>query len=298
MSDKQAIGFVGVGLMGHGMAKNLMAKGHPMTILGNRNRKPVDDLVAKGATEAKSPAEVARASRIVFLCLPTSSHVEAVVAGENGLLSAAAEGLIVVDTSTADPNSTLKLAEAAEAKGVRYVDAPLTRTPNEAEAGKLNTMVGCDAALFAELKPVMECYAENIFHIGPVGSGHKLKLINNFIAMGLASLVAEAVSTARKVGVDLDKLYELVGAGPVNSGIFQKMMDQATKGDPSGLQFAIRNAQKDLRYFNAMAAEAGQVGGMAPAALQTLSLASALGHGDDLVPQLVDVLSEVNGAKK
>ncbi len=180
---------------------------------------------------------------------------------------------------------------------MRYVDAPLTRTPKEAEEGRLNTMVGADKALFDQLKPVMACYAENVFHVGPLGAGHKLKLINNFIAMGLASLVAEAVATARSVGVDLAQLNALVSAGPVNSGIFQRMMAQALEQDPSGLQFAIRNARKDLRYFNAMASEAGLVGLMAPAALQTMTLATASGHGEELVPQLVDVLSEMNGAK-
>src|SRR5690606_21906477 len=266
---------------GHGMAKHLLAKGHPLTILGHRNRQPVDDLVGRGAQEAKSPAELARASDIVFLCLPTSAQVEAVVAGPEGLLDGAAEGAIIVDTSTADPNSTLRLAEMASAKGVRYVDAPLTRTPKEAEEGRLNTMVGCDEALFETLKPVMSCYAENVFHVGPLGAGHKIKLINNFMAMGTASLVAEAVAAAQKVGVDLKRLRDLVAAGPVNSGIFQRMMAHAIERDPSGLQFAIRNAQKDLRYFNAMAAEAGLVGAMAPAALQTLTLASALGHAED-----------------
>lgn len=295
MSDKQRIGFVGVGLMGHGMAKHLLGAGHPLTILGHRNRQPVDDLVGRGAREAQAPAEVAGASDIVFLCLPTSAQVEAVVAGPNGILEGAREGLIVVDSSTAEPSSTLRLAEAAAAKGVRYVDAPLTRTPKEAEEGRLNTMVGAEPELFATLKPVMDCFAENVFHVGPLGAGHKLKLINNFIAMGLASLVAEAITAARKVGVDLERLNELVSAGPVNSGIFQRMMEQALKGDPSGLQFAIRNAQKDLRYFNGMASEAGLVGAMAPAALQTLSLAAALGHGGDLVPQLGDVISKVNG---
>ncbi|MEX0759302.1 MAG: NAD(P)-dependent oxidoreductase, partial [Tistlia sp.] len=283
MSDKQRIGFVGVGLMGHGMAKHLHGAGHPLTILGHRNRKPVDDLVGRGAKEAKTPAEVARASDIVFLCLPTSDHVEAIVAGPDGLLEGAAEGMIVVDTSTADPSSTLRLGEIAAARGVHLVDAPLTRTPKEAEEGKLNTMVGCDETLFATLKPVMACYAENVFHVGPLGAGHKLKLINNFMAMGLASLVAEAVTAARTVGVDLVRLNELVSAGPVNSGIFQKMMAQAIDGDPSGLQFAIRNARKDLRYFNNMASEAGLFGAMAPAALQTLTLAVGLGHGEERV---------------
>jgi 3-hydroxyisobutyrate dehydrogenase-like beta-hydroxyacid dehydrogenase len=298
MTDTKRIGFIGVGLMGHGMAKNLMEKGHGLTILGHRNRQPVDDLVERGAREAKNPAEVAENADIVFLCLPSSKHVEQVIEGENGILAVAREGLIVVDTSTADPNSTLRLAEALGAKGVRMADAPLARTPKEAEEGRLNVMVGADEALLAEIRPVMEGFAENIFHIGPLGTGHKIKLVNNFIALGTASIIAEAVTASRKVGVDLKKLYDLVSAGGANSNMFQMVMPWVLDGDISRMQFAIENAQKDLRYFAHMADEARIAGGVAPSVHQAYSLAAALGHGGDFVPQLADVLSGVNGIDK
>src|SRR5580765_3714156 len=138
MANKK-IGFIGVGLMGHGMAKNLVEKGFPTTVLGHKNRAPVDDLIKRGAREAKDLGELAKASDVVFLCVTGSPQVEDLIYRQGGLLACTTKGQIVVDTSTSQPGSTLKIAEDLNAKGVRFVDAPLTRTPVEAEQGRLNT---------------------------------------------------------------------------------------------------------------------------------------------------------------
>jgi 3-hydroxyisobutyrate dehydrogenase-like beta-hydroxyacid dehydrogenase len=211
-----SIGFIGIGLMGHGMAKNLIEKGHRLTVVANRSRERVDDLVARGATEVDTPREVAAASEIIFTCVPTSNDVEGLVYGENGILSGAREGLIHVDTSTANPISTVKIAADYQARGFRFADAPLTRTPKEAEEGRLNVIVGASPTLFDEILPVLKCFAENVFHVGEVGAGHKIKLINNFIAMSHASVVAEAVAVARATGADPKALYDLVLAAPLH----------------------------------------------------------------------------------
>ena len=145
---KPRIGFVGVGLMGHGMAKNIVEKGFPLTIRAHRNRAPVDDLVGRGAKEAKTYAEVARASDIVFLCVTGAPQVEEAIVGAGGIVDAARDGMIVIDTSTSEPSTTARLRELLAHKGVRLVDAPLARTPVEAEAGKLNIMLGADDKKF------------------------------------------------------------------------------------------------------------------------------------------------------
>ncbi len=180
--DKPRIGFIGIGLMGHGIAKNLVTKGFPLTVRVNRNRKPLEDLLAAGATEVKTNADVARHADIVFLCVTGAPQVEEIINGKDGIASAARKGLVVVDTSTSEPATTAKMREALAEKGVRFVDAPLARTPVEAELGKLNIMVGADDATFAELKPVLAAFCENIIHAGPAGHGIVLKLINNFLA--------------------------------------------------------------------------------------------------------------------
>jgi 3-hydroxyisobutyrate dehydrogenase-like beta-hydroxyacid dehydrogenase len=142
------------------------------------------------------------------------------VFGKNGILAGAHAGLIVVDSTTAEPASTERVSRALVARNVRFADAPLTRSPKDAEAGRLNTLVGADAQLLTEIRPVFETYCENIFHVGPVGSGHKMKLINNFLSQGTAALVAEAATTATNASVDLRQLFDVVSAGGANSNVF------------------------------------------------------------------------------
>src|SRR6478735_1195466 len=213
----QKIGFIGIGMMGHGMVKNLLAKGFPVTLKANRNRDNLPDLLAAGAKEAKTNAECARASDIVFICVTGSPQVEDIVYGKDGLLEAARPGLLVVDTSTAEPASSAKIRADLAARGAKLVDAPLARTPKEAEEGRLNTMVGAEAEDFKALEPVLKAFCENIFHVGGPGHGHVLKLVNNMMAMSFAASVAEAFAVGATAGLDLNKLYQVISAGGVNS---------------------------------------------------------------------------------
>jgi 3-hydroxyisobutyrate dehydrogenase-like beta-hydroxyacid dehydrogenase len=293
---KPRIGFIGLGLMGHGMAKNLVAKGFPLTVRVHRNRKPLEDIVAAGAREVATNADVARASDIVFLCVTGSPQVEAVVRGADGLLEAAREGLIVVDTSTAEPASTAALRTDFAAKRAEFVDAPLARTPKEAEEGRLNIMVGADDAVFAKLKPVLAAFCENVIHAGPPGHGHTLKLINNFMAMSIATSTAEAVATAAKAGVSLRKLHEVISAGGVNSGIFQMMVGRMLQdGDLSGLKFTLANAMKDLRYYTHLAESLPASAILGEAVHQTMVQANLLGFGDRYIASLMEAQEKLAG---
>ena len=297
-SDKPRIGFIGLGLMGHGMAKNLVGKGFPLTVRVHRNRKPAEDILAAGAKEAKTNAELAQASDIVILCVTGSPQVEEIVYGESGILGVARDGLIVVDTSTAEPASTAKIRADLARKGTLYVDAPLARTPKEAEEGKLNTMVGADDEIFARLEPVLSAYCENVIHAGPPGHGHMLKLVNNFLAMSIATAVAEACATCAKSGVSIRKLHELVSAGAVNSGIFQlivgRMLDS---GDLSGLKFTLVNAMKDLRYYTHFAESLPTTALLGEAVHQSLVNANLLGFGDKFVASLIEAQEKLGGVK-
>src|SRR5438128_3648680 len=238
--DLPRIGFIGIGMMGHGMAKNLLAKGYPLAFVVHRDRSRLADLLAAGAKEVKTPAELARASDIVILCVSGSPQVEQNVYGDEGLLAAARQGLTVIDTSTSEPGSTAKAREALAAKGATFVDAPLARTPKEAEEGRLNTMVGADDATFAEVKPVLAAFCENIFHVGPPGAGHTLKLVNNFMALTIAASIAEAFAVASKAGVRLEALVDVVSQGALNSGLFQLIGRGAVEGDLTRMKFSIR----------------------------------------------------------
>ncbi len=291
-----SIGFIGAsGLMGHGMAKNLLAKGHPLALTVHRRREPVADLLAAGATEAPSPAALAARSGIVFLCVTGSPQVEAAVTGAEGLLAGAKAGLTIVDCSTSEPDSTTRLREHCAAVGVLFVDAPLARTPVEAEAGKLNVMIGADAAVFARLEPVLRCFAENVFHVGGPGAGHIIKLLNNFIAQAICTATAEAFAVGQRAGIDPKKLVELVSAGAVNSGLFQAMA-KTLSGDLAGLKFELDNARKDLRYYTHLAEGLAIPSLVGEAVHQSLALACALGHGRKYVPSLVEAQEQLSGA--
>ncbi|MFL6579295.1 MAG: NAD(P)-dependent oxidoreductase, partial [Burkholderiales bacterium] len=295
MANKK-IGFIGVGLMGHGMAKNLVEKGYQTTVLGHRNRGPVEDLVKRGAREANDVAQLVKNSDLIFLCVTGSSQVEDLVFRKAGILESVVSGQIVVDTSTSQPGSTLKIAAELKSKGVSFADAPLTRTPVEAEQGRLNTMVGADQATFREIEPALKSFCENVFHIGDVGTGHKIKLINNCAAIGQMALIAEALTACAKLGVDPKKYFALVSSGAANSGIFQMMAGKAVDGDFNGMKFGLANALKDVRYYSQMAMEFGVAGSMAAATLQTLTQAVNLGFGgpDNLVASLVPAVAKLN----
>jgi 3-hydroxyisobutyrate dehydrogenase-like beta-hydroxyacid dehydrogenase len=294
--DKPRIGFVGIGLMGHGIAKNLVTKGYPLTLRLHRNRKAADDLLAAGAKEVGSYAELARASDIVFLCVTGAPQVEEVMFSADGIASAARNGLVVIDTSTSEPATTTKTREALAPKGVRFVDAPLARTPVEAEAGKLNIMVGADDATFEELKPVLGAFCENVIHAGPAGHGLVLKLINNFIAQAICTASAEACAAAVKSGLSLQKLHAVISAGAVNSGLFQMVVGKMLEsGDLSGLKFTLANAAKDLRYYTHFTESMMLPSIIGEAVHQSLVTANALGLGDRYVPSLIEAQEKLTG---
>ncbi len=297
MSDLQRVGLIGIGLMGHGIGKNILRHGYPLTILAHRNRKPIESLLEKGATEAVSPRAVAEQADVVILCVTGSPQVEAVVLGEDGLLEGMRDGLVIADCSTAEPASTVMVADKVQARGGRFVDIPMVRTPTEAEAGTLALMTGGDPATLAEIRPVLECFADTFIHAGEVGAAHKLKLINNFIGLGTAAVAAEAIVAAIKGGVDLQGLRDLVTAGGSNSVMFERVMKNLLEADDSVFQFAIRNAQKDLRYYTTMTQQQPATSFIAEAVHQTYVMADNLGFGEKFVPYLVDMLARVNATE-
>jgi 3-hydroxyisobutyrate dehydrogenase-like beta-hydroxyacid dehydrogenase len=293
----KTIGFIGLGMMGHGIAKNLLAKGFGVRFKVHHQRANLQDLLDAGAVEVSTRAELVRGADIVMLCVTGTPQVEDNVYGDDGLLAAARDGLIVVDHSTAEPASSARIRADFAARGVRYIDAPLARTPKEAEEGRLNTMVGAEPADFELLKPVFAAYCENIIHVGPPGHGHVLKLINNMLAMTAAAAIAEAMATAAKAGLSLQKLFDVISAGGVNSGIFQMMVGGMLKGDLAGLKFSIGNAQKDLRYYTHLTEMLPTTSFIAEAAHQSFVQATNLGHGDAFIASLLKVQEQINNVQ-
>jgi 3-hydroxyisobutyrate dehydrogenase-like beta-hydroxyacid dehydrogenase len=294
-SSSETIGFIGLGGMGHGMAKNIVEKGYPLTIMGRKHRAPIDDLVGRGAVEAQTPAEVAARSSIVFLCVTGSRDVEGLARGEHGLAAGLKPGSVVVDCSTSDPNSTLALAAELAPRGIDFVDAPLSRTPKEAWEGTLDTMVGASEATFARLKPVLATWAGRIVHIGGVGDGHRMKLINNFVSLGYAALYAEALTIADKVGITPARFDSVIRGGRMDCGFYQTFMRWTLEGDRDAHKFTIANAFKDLRYMEAMADAAGVPNPMGNATKNAFAMVHAAGGDADYVPMLATHVARAGG---
>jgi 3-hydroxyisobutyrate dehydrogenase-like beta-hydroxyacid dehydrogenase len=292
---QKTIGFIGLGLMGRGMAANLLKAGYPLVVKGNRDRAPVEALVAQGATEAASPREMAQTCDVIHLCVSNSAQVETLIRGEDGILASRRQGLIVIDTSTSDPVSTAALGAELAAAGMSLVDAPLGRTPTEAAAGQLDAMVGADDHSFEIVRPIIACWASNITRAGGPGDGHRVKLVMNFIAMGYAAVYAEALTMGVKTGLTPQTIRKVIGTSRLNNGFFETFMRAAVDRERDAHQFTVTNAAKDVRYAATMAAQAGMANPLGAAIRNAFAQMEAAGKGAELVPWLADHVAALNG---
>ena len=284
------IGLIGVGLMGHGIAMNIARKGYALTVLEHPGNQPLDALRAQGVASAASVHELMRQVQVLILCVTGSPQVEAVLLGEEGALAALQPGTVVIDCSTAIPSSTESVARAVAAAGGRFLDAPMTRTPKEAAEGRLNLLVGGEAALLDEVRPVLQCFAENITHTGAVGSGHRMKLLHNYVSLGSVALIAEAAACALAADVAPQVFLDVLAKGGGGGVALERLRPYLLQQDPSGLRFFMSNALKDMGYYTAMAHDGGAADGIAQAVHDTFAAAVAEGGPQALVPELVAVL--------
>jgi 3-hydroxyisobutyrate dehydrogenase-like beta-hydroxyacid dehydrogenase len=293
---KEKIGFVGVGLMGHGMASNIVGKGWPLTVLGHRKREPVEDLKRRGASEAKNARELAEACDIVFLCVTGSPEVEAIVNGPDGL-AAAGKPLLIVDCSTSDPSSTMRLAAELAPRGITLIDAPLSRTPKDAAEGNLDVMVGGEDEVVARARPVIDCFARRVVHTGPTGSGHAMKLLNNFVAMSYAAIYSEALALAGKAGLTPQVFDAVIRDGRMDCAFYRTFFKYVLERDRDAHKFALRNALKDMNYLAAFALATDVANPLQAATRNSFATAVGLGRGDDYVPMLSDIITGLNGVE-
>jgi 3-hydroxyisobutyrate dehydrogenase-like beta-hydroxyacid dehydrogenase len=290
MMSKPKIGFIGLGLMGAAMVERLQAQGYAVTITANRARPRIDAAVARGAVEVATARDVAAASDIVMFCMDTSASVEARVYGPDGVLAGLRTGAVVIDFGTSLPASTLKIGADMAAKGAAYLDAPLGRTPAHAVDGKLNIMGAGDKAAFDKVALVLKDLGENVFHLGPLGTGHKIKLMNNFFAMTTACAMSEVFAMADAAQVPRASVYAVMAAGPLRSGMMDFIHNYAMEGQID-LAFSMANAAKDVGYYAEMADGLDATSRMSGAARATLAEALGEGWGDRMVPEMVDFLA-------
>ena len=286
------IGFVGLGLMGAAICTRLMECGYRLNVIANKSRKNIDKLVKMGATEHTSYRDLAAHSDIIMLCMDTSDNVEKVCLGKQGLIDGVKANNVIIDFGTSLPSSTITIAKKMADKNVGYMDAPIGRTPAHALMGKINLMCASNEALFNRVKPVLLDIAENIFYIGAVGTGHSVKLLNNFVGMTMASAIAEAFVMADKVGLDRKTLYDVMASGPLHSMMMDFVKANAIDHDNSKLEFAIKNACKDLKYYQQMSKDNGCETIMGKATINALQTATDNGFGENMVSELTDFFED------
>jgi 3-hydroxyisobutyrate dehydrogenase len=287
--SQERIGFVGLGIMGEPMARNILKAGFPLTVW-NRTPSKAEALRGDGATVAGSPAAVAQASTIIVSCVTDSPDVEAVALGRGGIAEGAAPGSCYIDCSTIAPAVARRVAAALAEKGVGMLDAPVSGGDIGAKAGTLAIMVGGDARDFERCKPILDAMGKTVVHVGPSGAGQVVKLCNQ-VAGGLNLLaMAEAVALARSAGVDPVKMLEVVSSGAAASWMLTNLAPRAVKGDFAP-GFMVDLMQKDLRLIMETAADTNTPLAGSALVQQLFRVLQARGRGGDGTQAIVDAVS-------
>ncbi|MGJ8605779.1 MAG: NAD(P)-dependent oxidoreductase [Marivita sp.] len=239
------IGVIGAGLMGAGMASCLLRTGHPVIVLANRNRAPIDALVQQGATEADSAETLVQTCDVVLTCLPKADTVLALA---NQLVPMVRPDQVWIDTTSSTPEASITIANMLAAQGAIFADAPVTGGPPQASSGELASLVGCAEAHFPLIQSLVQPYSKVVRRFGDPGRGHAAKLLNNLVTQGTMILLADAYGTAHNFGIDTSALYDVMMTGAGRSGTLEKAVKPALQGDYGGSRFSIENAAKDLGY--------------------------------------------------
>lgn len=275
----EPVGFIGLGNMGAPMAGRLLDAGYPLVVHDMRAAAAAP-LLARGARAAASPAEVGAAAATVITILPTSREVRQVLLGPKGLLDALRPGSLVLEMTSADPSATRELAGEVAARGSALIDAPVSGGVRGATDGTLAIMVGGDPALLERARPLLARMGKNIFHAGPVGAGHAIKLVNNMCSGGILALTIEAVAVAARSGVDPARAVEIIQASSGRSNASDYKFPRFILSGGFDAGFAIRLMMKDLDGYGRLAQEAGVPSPVARAAAEIYRLAMARGMAE------------------
>ena len=283
------VGIIGVGLMGHGIALNVLKGGFSLVMMDHSGNQPTDDLTEMGAGHRDTPNAVAEEADLVILCLTGSAQVEAVLTGETGVISALKPGAIVVDCTTSLPESTERMAALVAAAGGRFLDAPMTRLAKQAHEGTLNILVGGETDVLEAARPVLNTFTENIDHVGGVGFGHRMKLLHNYVSIGHMSLLAEAAAQAAEAGVDAQVFIDVLAKGGGASAALERLRKCILTGEASDVPFTISNAIKDIDYYREMVSNGAGSRAVADGVSAAIGATVEAGHGDAYLPELTQL---------
>jgi 3-hydroxyisobutyrate dehydrogenase len=291
---KPSIALLGLGTMGRGMAANLLKAGFPLTVW-NRTKAKAESLAHTSAVVADSPAEAARNSSVVLAMLADDAASRAAWLGQEGALAAMPSGSIAIECSTLSPDWIRALHEAVTHSCLRMAEAPVTGSRTQAEAGQLNFLVGAEHETLNAVTPILQCMSKEIVHLGPVGSGAQLKLINNFLCAVQVTSFAEALVWMERTGLRLDSALDFLKRGAPGSGILSAMSERMTHR-AYDVNFLLRLMAKDLRYAHAAAAQLGVNVSTSTPAQELFRQAEELGLGEKDMSAVVEVVRRASKA--
>ncbi len=279
--------------MGAGVVKNLAQKGCSVQVY-DLDESKIETAVEHGAIAVSSSQAAAEDIDVFALCVTTAEVVEDILSGPNGVLAKSKPNTIILDHTTVSPDHVSRMNELCQQHGMRYAEAPMTRTPIHAQQGRVNVLFGGDRDLLEELRPIFNCYAENIFHVGPSGHAIRLKLIHNYIAFANVASFCEGFALAAKEGLDMTKVIEIISAAGGKSGMMDLYGESTLRRDFDP-KMSLANAQKDVKYYARWLEQAGLPGFLAEAVHQTYGLASAMGYGQESCTAVIKVYEELSG---
>ncbi len=289
---EQTVGFIGLGVMGEPMCRNLRTRGGQPVLGFDLNPEPLNRLAQHGVERAQSAAEVVRQSEVVFISLPSGKELEALARGKDGLLQNARAEQIMVDLGTSPVALTRELAAAFGEKGVDYLDAPVARTRQAAESGTLAVMVGGEAQVLVKVRPLMECFASDITHCGEVGSGQVTKILNNMVLFQTVVALSEAYAIAQSAGFDPKRVFEALTKGSANSFALRNHgMKAIIPRQFPERAFPVAYAMKDLGYALELANDGGIDAAGARNVRSLFEKAIEAGAGEQYFPAVSRILN-------
>ena len=279
------VGFIGVGYMGYGIAKNILKKGNSLFVIANKKRAPIDKIVSDGAKEVKSYNELCEKNLdALFLCVTNTPIAISIAEKLSNLLK---DSTLIVDVTTHNQNGSIKMEQIFAKRKISYVECPVMGGPVQAEEGVCGGIVGASDENFKKAEIYLKTFCKDYFHFGEVGKGAKSKLLNNFLSLGTATNVIEFIKSAKKLDIDLEKLFAVAKLGSGNSTALNRIFDNVLKDDYTGFKFSTSNTLKDLTYIHEMLKDLGNAEKLADVKKSIYKKAVDDGNGDLFISELI-----------
>ena len=281
---ENCIGFIGAGYMGYGMAHNLIKNNYNLSVICNKNRNPIDKLVAQGAKELKNYKDLCNFSNIIIMCVTNTPIALEII---NKLKPYLKIDTMIIDITTHHSNGSIEINNLLSSNKIKYVEAPVMGGPVQAEQGILGAIVGSKKEDYEDAKKILLNFCKEAIYFGEIGKGAKAKLLSNFLSLGTTTFVIETLKAANHLNIDLQKLYDVAKLGSGNSGALNRIADKAINDDYTGYVFSVKNAVKDLTYINELMSGISNADKLSHLTKSIYEEAVNNGKGDLLMSELI-----------